>query len=117
MLAPGFQSEWGTSISIWRRVKSTLTVGARPLTAEPSDACTRSATIVEPDGCTVRNRSAGAVTLAPSGNGYTVPGVPPIAIENATSEGFWSVLSVTRKAVALLSGLTRNSTRSAALLA
>jgi hypothetical protein len=44
-------------------------------------------------------------------------GRPPMAIDNATSAGFSSVLRVTRKAVARASGLTRNSTRSAASLA
>ncbi|MGZ6658895.1 MAG: hypothetical protein ACXVHL_15995 [Solirubrobacteraceae bacterium] len=62
----------------------------------------------------MRNMLAGALTFAPSGNGKTVPGLPPIAIEKAISDGFSSVLSVTRKAVALASGLVRNSTTSAA---
>ena len=117
MLWPGFQSWWGTSTSIWRR----LTIdrhgwrwtGDRSV-ADP--AWTRSATSFDPDGWTVRNKPAGALTFAPSGNGKTVPGLPPIAIENAISDGFWSVFSVTRNAVALASGLVRNSTRSAASL-
>jgi hypothetical protein len=71
----------------------------------------------EPDGWTVRNRSAGATTLAPNGNGWVCPARPPSAIENAISDGFSSVFSVTRNAVAVAVGLTRNSTRSAALLA
>ena len=116
VLWPGFQSWWGTSTSIWRRLRSTATVGAGPLTAALLPAWTRSATSLEPDGWTVRNRLAGALTFAPSGNGKTVPGLPPIAIENATSEGFSSVFRVTRNAVAFASGLVRNSTRSAASL-
>jgi hypothetical protein len=64
----------------------------------------------------VRNRLAGATTLAPSGNGDVCPACPPSAIEKAISDGFSSVLRVTRNAVALLVGLTRSSTRSAALL-
>lgn len=50
-------------------------------------------------GCTVRNRSAGARTFAPAGNGCVKPGVSPIAIEQATSDGSLSVFSVTRNAV------------------
>ena len=46
-----------------------------------------------------------------------VPGVPPIAIEKAVSEGSSRLFSVTRNAVELASGLTRSSTKSAALCA
>src|SRR5438309_8126891 len=63
---PGFQSECGTSTSIWRRWRSSLTVADGPAPGDPSAACTRSATSVEPDGWTVRNIPAGALTLAPS---------------------------------------------------
>jgi hypothetical protein len=42
---------------------------------------------------------------------------PPIAIVVATSEGFLIELRVMRKAVAPSKGLTRSSTRSAALFA
>ena len=65
----------------------------------------------------MRNRLVGATTLAPSGNGNAWPGWPPSAIENAISDGFSSVSSVIRKAVAIAAGLTRNSTRSAVSLA
>jgi hypothetical protein len=98
-------------------LRSTETVGVGPLTAALLPAWTKSATSSEPDGWTVRNMLAGALTFAPSGNGKTVPGLPPTAIEKAISEGFSSVLRVTRKAVASASGLVRNSTRSAASLA
>ncbi len=50
------------------------------------------------------------------GERLRLPGVPPIAIENAIRAGFSSVLSVIRNAVARFSGRTRNSTRSAASL-
>ncbi len=116
VLCPGFQSWWGTSTSICRRYVSTVTAGAGPVTGVALPACTRSATSLDPDGCTVRNRLAGATTFAPSGNAKVCPGSPPRAIENAISDGFSSVLSVMRKAVELVVGLTRNSTRSAASL-
>src|SRR3984885_11926572 len=99
VLWPGFQSWSGTSTSIWRRYMSTLTVGAGPATGASVPAWARLATSDDPDGCTVRNRLAGATALAPSGNGNTCPGWPPSAIENAMSAGFSSVFSVIRNAV------------------
>ena len=97
---------------------STVTVGAGPGAGVPVAAVTRSAVIAPfAPGCTVRNRSAGALTFAPCGNGSGTPGVPPIAIEAATSDGSFIVFSVSRNAVAPASGFTRSSTRSAALFA
>jgi hypothetical protein len=78
---------------------STVTCGAGPDMGASLPAWTRSATIFEPDGCTVRNRLAGATTLAPSGKANVCPGWPPRAIENAISDGFSSVFSVMRNAV------------------
>ena len=92
---------------------STVTVGAGPATGLPVSASSSSALVP----WTVRNRSAGATTFAPNGNGCTTPRVPPRAIEKPTRLGSLSVFSVTRNAVASLSGLTRSSTRLAALLA
>ena len=70
-----------------------------------------------PAGCTVRKRSAGAWTLAPAGKLRSTPGVPPMAIEKATSEASFIVFSVSRNAVASESGFTRSSTTSAASFA
>src|SRR4051794_3745502 len=114
---PGSHAVCGTRTSIWRRVVSTETVGEPPATGVLVPAWTRSATMPEPAGGTGRNMSAGARTLAPSGNGMDTPCVPPMAIENATSDGSFSVFSVTRNAVASASGFTRTSTKSAALFA
>ena len=97
---------------------STATAGAGPATGAPPAACARSATSVPDElGCTVRKRSAGALTFAPSGKGSATPDVPPIAIEKAISEGSFIVFRVTRNAVASASGFTRSSTRSAASFA
>ena len=65
---------------------------------------------------TVRNIAAGAVALAPCGNGSGA-GELPIAIVAATFSASCIELSVRRKAVASASGFTRSSTRSAALSA
>src|SRR5438552_1991668 len=107
---PGFHSLWGTSTVIWWRARSTLTLGAGPGTTAPVTASV--STAVSP--WTVRNSCAGALTLAPNGNGWLCPSVPPIAIAVATRLGFSSVLSVIRKAVASLVGRTRSSIRLAA---
>ena len=64
---------------------------------------------------TVRKYRAGELTPAPYGQSRSA-GESPIATVNAATLGSSIVLSVTRKAVAVRSGLTRNSTRSAALL-
>ncbi len=96
---------------------STVTVGAGPATTVFVPAWTSSATMPVDVPCTVRNRAAGETTLAPCGNANVVPSTPPMAIEKATREGSVIVFRVTRKAVAPAIGLTRNSTRSAALLA
>ena len=113
----GSQADFGTRTSICRRAWSSETCGAAPGAAVPVAACVISATSPEPSGWTVRNWSAGARTLAPCGNGNASPGVPPMATEIATSDGSLSVLRVKRNAVASASGLTRSSTRSAALFA
>ena len=107
---PGSHSLCGTSTVIWRRARSTETVGAGPATGSPLAASV--STAVSP--WTVRKYCAGALTLAENGNGCGSPSVPPIAIAVATSAGSSSVFSVMRKAVAFFSGLTRSSTRSAA---
>src|SRR5205085_11307561 len=60
---------------------------------------------------------AGEVTSAPCGHTTLTPSIPPSANVNATSRGSFIVLRGTRKAVAPASGLTRNSTKSAALFA
>src|SRR5947209_7293195 len=108
---PGSQAACGTSTVIWRRVRSTVPVGAGVLGA-PVAASSRST--LEP--WTVRNRAAGEVTPAPWGHG-TADGESPSAMVKATRLGSLRVLSVTRNAVVSASGLTRSSTRSAALLA
>jgi hypothetical protein len=64
----------------------------------------------------VRKRSAGDRTPAACGHARGVAD-EPIAIVNAVRSGSTRVLSVTRKAVAPVSGRTRSSTRSAALFA
>ncbi len=107
---PGSHSLWGTLTVIWRRARSTETVGAGPATGSPVAASV--STAVSP--WTVKKYRAGALTLAPNGNGCDSPSVPPIAIAVAMRAGSSRVLSVIRKAVAFLSGLTRSSTRSAA---
>ena len=111
VLRPGSQAECGTRTSIWRRLRSTLAVGAGvfgvPVAASISSAL---------DPCTVRNSEAGEETPAPWGHGSAAAEFPS-AIVNATRLGSCSVLSVTRKAVSVASGRTRISTRSAALLA
>src|SRR5947207_10837749 len=66
--------------------------------------------------CTVRNSCAGDSTPALNGQGRAVEDSPS-AIVNATRLGSLSVFSVARNAVAVVSGLTRSSTRLAALLA
>src|SRR5437764_1071528 len=71
---------------------------------------------VAPDPCQVRNAVAGDETPAPNGQACDVAPLPS-AIVNALSLGSFSVFNVTRNAVACANGLTRNSTRSAALLA
>jgi hypothetical protein len=108
---PGFHAACGTVSSTWRRRLSTRTVGAG-VSTRPLPAARRSAVVP----CQVRNRSAGAVALAPCGKGLGV-GELPSAIVAATRAGSRSVFRVRRKAVARRSGLTRSSTRSAALLA
>jgi hypothetical protein len=64
----------------------------------------------------VRNSWAGERTPAPCGQA-SAAGEPPIAIVTPVRAASLSVLSVMRNAVASASGLTRSSTRSAALLA
>ena len=113
----GFHTRWLIRTPIWRLRRSRKTFAAAPGTTRPVDARIRSATRCDPDGWTVRNRSAGARTFAPCGNERRLPFFPPIATEKATSEGSFIVLTVTRKAVEERSDLTRSSTRSAALLA
>ena len=66
--------------------------------------------------CQVRKSCAGADALAPCGKARADDELP-MAIVAAVSSGLASVLKVSRKAVAEASGLTRSSTRSAALLA
>ena len=95
---------------IWRRVMSTLTVGAAPGTGSPLTASVRTAVVP----WTVRKYCAGALTLAPKGNAWLWPSVPPIAIAVATRFGSSSVLSVILNAVVLVRGLTRSSMRLAA---
>ena len=107
---PGSQAECGTRTSIWRRSRSTATLGV-PRGA-PVAASSRSA--LEP--CTVRNSEAGAVAPAPCGNGSGAAELP-IAIVAPTRSGSRSEFSVSRNAVAPASGFTRSSTRSAALSA
>ena len=90
----------GTSTSICRRSEVDRTVGAGrrrglPLRRVHERRPRASSRTGGRSGTGRRGRS----TLAPSGNGNTCPGVPPIAIENAISDGFWSVFSVIRKAV------------------
>jgi hypothetical protein len=63
---------------------------------------------------TWRNSAAGAVALAPWGNGSGAAELP-MAIVAATLFGSLIEFSVSRKAVASASGFTRSSTRSAAL--
>src|SRR3954454_22027071 len=113
----GFHCLCATRTSICLRLRETLTFGAFPLTFLPELARVSSATSFFPLGWTVRNRSAGAFTFVPNGNSCGVPFLPPIPIEKATRDGSFSVFSVTRKAVAVESGLTRSSTKSAALFA
>src|SRR4051794_6015292 len=109
--SPGSHAACATRTSIWRRVVSTVAVGAGvsglPLAASSSSA-------LEP--WTVRNSCAGETTLALCGHATGAPESPSATV-NATLSGAFIVLSVIRNAVASLSGLTRNSTRSAALLA
>ncbi len=111
MRSPGSQALWGTSTWIWRRCSLIDTCGAGVIPCPPLER-TRFA-------CwpwTVRKYAARAATLAPWGKGRRC-GELPMAIVVATSDGSFIVLRVIRKAVALASGLTRSSTRSAALLA
>src|SRR3954451_11286590 len=109
--APGSQAACGTRTSIWRRVVSTVAVGAGasalPVAASSSLAL---------ETCTVRNSCAGDTPLALCGHATGAPESPSATV-NATLSAAFIVLSVIRNAVASLSGLTRNSTRSAALLA
>ena len=110
VLPVGSQAECGTRTSIWRRLPSTLTEN------EPRSAFAASVSFaVVP--CTVRNLSAGAFVFAPSGICSSTPGVPPIAIVIPYERASFIVLSVIRNAVESASGLTRNSTRSAAFIA
>ena len=108
---PGSQAACGTTTVIWRRVMSTLAVGAGVL-ALPLAASSSSA--VPP--CSVRNSAAGEEMPAPCGHAAAAP-ESPSAMVNAVRAASCRVLSVTRNAVASPSGLTRSSTRSAALLA
>src|SRR5215217_1535557 len=115
VLRRGFHARCDTRMSTWRRRGFSTTLGARNL--RPDAARATSPTSFPPGpGWTVRNRSAGARTLAPNGNSRSgAPGRPPIAIVNAVVDGSFSVFSVTRNAVVRRAGFTRSSTRSAAL--
>ena len=108
---PGSQAVCGTRTSIWRRAMSTDAVGGGA-TALPVAASSSSALLP----WTVRNCCAGETTPAPCGQG-TGAAESPMAMVNAVLSAALRVFSVTRKAVASGSGLTRSSTRSAALLA
>src|SRR4051794_22624702 len=108
---PGSQAADGMRTSYCLRTRSTRTDGAGtralPVTAAVSSA-------VAP--CTVRNHAAGELTPACAGQA-TGAGEEPSATVKAVRAGSTSELTVTRRAVALRSARTRNSTRSAALLA
>src|SRR4051812_5260426 len=108
---PGFHAPCATRTSTWRRAASTLTLGAGD-SAAPVAALVSVALVP----CTVRNNWAGDETPAPAGHAWGAAELPS-AIVNATRDGSFSVLRVTRKAVSPASGLTRSSTRSAALFA
>src|SRR3954465_2248536 len=107
---PGFQAAVGTRTSNWRRATSTVAVGAG-VTALPELS---SSSAVEP--CTVRKYLADELTLAPRGQATGAGGSPGGGV-NAVRSGLISVLTGPRNAVAPASGLSRSSTRSAALLA
>jgi hypothetical protein len=109
--SPGFQAACGTSTVNCRRCTLTDTVGAGRSTLP-----VLAAVIVACRPWTVTKYAAGEVTSAPYGHSWEMS-EPPSAIVKPTREGSERLLSVTRNAVELGSGLVRNSTRSAALAA
>ena len=111
LLWPGFHAACGTRTSTWRRVRSTVAVGAGDLGAPPAAS---SSSAVDP--CTVRKSAAGDETPAPCGQGTGAPELPSAMVKPVRLASL-RVFSVTRNAVASASGRTRSSTRSAALLA
>ena len=118
MLLPGFQSLWGTSTWIWRRAVSTVTFGgaAAELVTGPGALDVRDQTLAGRVGMHGQEGVRRRGHVGSVGKGSSAPSLPPSAIVNATSVGSCIVFRVIRNAVERLNGLTRNSTRSAALL-
>src|SRR5258708_5789547 len=106
---PGSHASWGTRTSNCLRFMSTVAVGAGAM-GFPVAAWVSTAVVP----WTVRKACAGDETPALKGQLSEVADLPR-AIVKATLDGSLSEFSVTRKAVADRSGLTRSSTRSAAL--
>ena len=94
-----------------------MDLGRRPATGLPLAAWTRSPTSCEPTGWTVRNSLAGARTFAPSGNAKRLSGATAQGDRERNQRWVLERVEGDSEAVALAVGLTRNSTRSAALLA